>query len=275
MKENKIKQAEIREIKRSEINFAAYNPRNITEEARKALKANLKKIGLLGGVVWNEETGNLVSGHQRVSIMDDVNKYDPATNENDYVFRVEVAHLDEKTEKEQNLFMNNHKVQGEFDPEKLVLMLEDIDLGNTGFDDFDLDIMGIGSSDLDLSPVVPEKQWTKEEAINESAEAAIADAETYKTEEQKGLDRSVNFYEDTKENQVKRHNDVQAIKDRINNQNDIEKDGGMLSYVVLSFKSPMERANFMSNYGYAVGDRYIDGTEFMNRVEFGFEEEEE
>lgn len=110
MKENKITQPESREIQRSDINFANYNPRKITQEARKNLKSNLKRVGLLGGIVWNEVTGNLVSGHQRISVIDEVNKYNPDTRTNDYLIRVEVVHMDEKTEKEQNIFMNNRSV---------------------------------------------------------------------------------------------------------------------------------------------------------------------
>ena len=45
----------------------------------------------------------------------------------------------------------------------------------------------------------------------------------------------------------------------------------MLSYVVLSFNTPTERANFMEVFGYSFDERYIDGNEFMNRVEFGVE----
>jgi len=45
----------------------------------------------------------------------------------------------------------------------------------------------------------------------------------------------------------------------------------MLSYVVLSFNSPTERANFMEMFGYGFDERYIDGNEFMNRIEFGVE----
>ena len=107
-------QAETREVHRSEITLAAYNPRKITEEARKQLKANLKRVGLMGGIVWNENTGNLVSGHQKIGIMDELNNYNPKTNENDYKLRVEVVHLSEKEEKEQNLFMNNRAVQGDY-----------------------------------------------------------------------------------------------------------------------------------------------------------------
>ena len=72
---NKVQQAEVRQVMRSQITLAAYNPRKITPEARKLLKDNLKRVGLLGGIVWNEDTGNLVSGHQRVSVMDEINRY--------------------------------------------------------------------------------------------------------------------------------------------------------------------------------------------------------
>ncbi len=265
MKENKIKQPESREIQRSQINFANYNPRKITPEARKQLKANLKRVGILGGIVWNEITGNLVSGHQRVSVIDEVNKYNSKTKENDYLIRVEVVQMDVKTEKEQNIFMNNRNVQGEFDIDMLKDLLNGIDYNLAGLDDFDLNMMGIGDINLNINDDI----WRKEDIIDDSL-VAIDDF-TKGGFESRNIDRSKNFYEDSKENQIARHNEIQKIKNRISSQNSFEKDNGMLSYVVLSFKSPTERANFMETFGYSFDERYIDGNEFMNRVEFGIE----
>ncbi|WP_444341272.1 hypothetical protein [Phocaeicola plebeius] len=265
MTRNKITQPESREIQRSIIKFANYNPRKIAPEARKNLKANLKRIGLLGGVVWNEVTGNLVSGHQRISIMDEVNKYNSDTKENDYLIRVEVVHMDEKTEKEQNIFMNNRNVQGEFDSDMLKELLDGIDYNYAGLNDFDLNMLGVG--DIDFA--VNDEIWSKDNILNDSLYSI--DEITKEGEENKGINRSNNFYEDSKENQIARHNEVQKIKDRISNQNSFEKDNGMLSYVVLSFNSPTERANFMEMFGYGFDERYIDGNEFMNRIEFGVE----
>lgn len=265
MKENKIKQPESREIQRSQINFANYNPRKITPEARKQLKANLKRVGILGGIVWNEITGNLVSGHQRVSVIDEVNKYNSKTKENDYLIRVEVVQMDVKTEKEQNIFMNNRNVQGEFDIDMLKDLLNGIDYNLAGLDDFDLNMMGIGDINLNINDDI----WRKEDIIDDSL-VAIDDL-TKGGFESRNIDRSKNFYEDSKENQIARHNEIQKIKNRISSQNSFEKDNGMLSYVVLSFKSPTERANFMETFGYSFDERYIDGNEFMNRVEFGIE----
>lgn len=265
MKENKINQPESREIRRSDINFANYNPRTITQEARRSLKANLKRVGLLGGIVWNEETGNLVSGHQRVSVMDEVNRYNPVTKDNDYPIRVEVVHMDGKTEKEQNIFMNSRSVQSEFDSDMLKELLDGIDYNLAGLNDFDLNMLGVGDIDLSINNEI----WSKNNVLDDSL--SVIDEMTRNGVEDKNVDRSNNFYEDTKENQIARHNEVQKIKDRIGSQNSFEKDNGMLSYVVLSFKSPTERANFMEMFGYGFEERYIDGKEFMDRVEFGIE----
>ena len=48
-------------LKRSQISLADYNPRRITAEARKLLKKNLETVGLMGGIIYNKTTGNLVS----------------------------------------------------------------------------------------------------------------------------------------------------------------------------------------------------------------------
>lgn len=264
MKKSKIKQPESREIQRSRINFANYNPRKITPEARKKLKANLKRVGILGGIVWNESTGNLVAGHQRISVIDEVNKYNQETKENDYVIRVEVVRMDEKTEKEQNVFMNNRNVQGEFDSDMLKDLLDGIDYNLAGLDDFDLNMLGIGDMDLHIGN---DSIWRKEEILDDSLTAL--DDLTKGGGESRNIDRSKDFYADSKENQIARHNEIQKIKDRIGSQNSCEKDNGMLSYVVLSFASPTERGNFMEVFGYGFDERYIDGSDFMNRVEFG------
>lgn len=126
-----IKQNEPVKIKRSQISLAGYNPRKITPEAKRKLKENLTKMGLMGGLVWNERTGNLVSGHQRISLLDADNKYDPKTKENDYDVFVTKVNLDEKEEKAQNIFFNNQSAMGFFDEVKLHEIMIDIDFSET------------------------------------------------------------------------------------------------------------------------------------------------
>ena len=293
MKPNKIKQAEQRTVKRSEINFASYNPRTISDEARKKLKKNLQTVGLLGGIVWNIRSGNLVSGHQKVSIMDAVNRYDAETGANDYEFRVEVVDFDDKTEKEQNLFMNNRAVQGTYDDDMLRELLQGIDYTNAGFDDTDMQLLGLGDfGDYDMGDMFGDdgndatdggdadepgesteiKDWSKDNVVGEREDLAIHDEMTKESGENHKLDRSADFYQDSEANQIARHNEVQKIKDRIASQNDVNKDGGMLSYVVISFKTPSEKVRFMEDYGFDPMAKYINGEEFVNKLEFGDDE---
>ncbi len=125
---NKFEKYEIVEIQRSDIRNAPYNPRKINDDAKRKLKKNIQEVGLLTPIVWNETTGNIVSGHQRISQLDTLCKG------KDYSLRVAKVVLDEKTEKEQNIFMNNSHAQGEFDLDKLEdLFKTGIDIENTGF----------------------------------------------------------------------------------------------------------------------------------------------
>lgn len=121
---------DIAEIHREELKNAPYNPRVISDKARRTLKKNLEKVGLLSPIVWNRRTGNIVSGHQRINALDALER------SHDYLVKVAVVDLDEKTEKEQNIFMNNPEAQGDYDAELLEAMLKnsEIDLDNTGFD---------------------------------------------------------------------------------------------------------------------------------------------
>lgn len=119
-------------IKRSQVKNAKYNPRKITDEARQKLRDNIKRVGLLTPIVWNKQTGNIVSGHQRISALDSLEK------NKDYSLRVACVDLDEKTEREQNIFFNNPEAQGEFDLEKLETLFTDEDcklnIDATGYD---------------------------------------------------------------------------------------------------------------------------------------------
>lgn len=284
---NKVFQAPQEVILRSQIHFAPYNPREITPEAEKLIRAKLREIGLLGGIVWNRVTGNLVGGHQRVKQMDAINKYDPEDPDTDYEVRVEVVEMDEKTELETNLFLNNKNAQGQFDDDKLREIFssrDDIDYSNAGFDEFDLQMLGFGDT-ADTVAAFSDTAWRESQITGEGYQAAedaerndqMADASAgFKAEgENTKIDRTKNFYEDTPENQLARHAEIQKIKDRIVNQNDVNKDGGLLSYVTISFQSPSECDNFLDIIGLPFGTRYIKGKDFIHYLEFGTMEGDE
>ena len=129
MSNNNYEKFDVIEIDRSDIHFADYNPRMIDKEAEKRLRNNIKTVGLIAPIVWNKTSGNIVSGHQRVKQLDKLHKG------SDYRLKVAAVDLDEKTEKEQNLFMNNASAQGEFEFSMLGDMLKSgIDAMAAGFD---------------------------------------------------------------------------------------------------------------------------------------------
>jgi hypothetical protein len=121
---------EIVKIHRSEVKNAPYNPRTISDEARKKIKKNIKERGLMSPPIWNIRTGNLVGGHQRMSMMDALE------GTKDYHLRVAKVDIDEVTEREQNVFLNNPEAQGDFDLSALAEMFtfEGFDVDGTGFD---------------------------------------------------------------------------------------------------------------------------------------------
>ena len=106
----KFQKGEERYILRSQIKEAPYNPRIIGEGAEKRLRAFIKKHGLFGTIIWNERTGNIVSGHQRLKALDYNEKYPEA---GDYQLRVTVVALTDREEKQANVFLNNPDAQGD------------------------------------------------------------------------------------------------------------------------------------------------------------------
>ena len=181
----KVKQAQSITIQRSQINFASYNPRRLSDTAKKKLKANLKRIGLAGGIVWNETTGNLVSGHQRLSIIDEIEKYNPDTHENDYPIRVEVLQLSDKEEKEQNIFFNSTTAQWEFDNDLLAALIPEIDYDLAGLDEADINVLiadvpvfdvadynqAVKDDFRNLEQITDEERLARKEAVKQAKQA--------------------------------------------------------------------------------------------------------
>jgi len=123
---------EIRIISVSQINPAPYNPRiDLTPEnpEYQKLKNSINVFGYVEPIVWNEGTGNLVGGHQRFKIL-----IEQGAKE----IEVSVVNLPIEKEKVLNIALN--KVRGDWDQDKLAVLLEelqktpDFEIGLTGFD---------------------------------------------------------------------------------------------------------------------------------------------
>lgn len=122
-------------VHRSQLKAAAYNPRVLPDAARAKLRAGLLKHGMISPPTWNARTGNLVGGHQRVSLLDD------AYGTDDYELTVAKVDMDDIQERAANLLLNNAHAMGDMDLGKLEAMFRDtpeIDIAGTGFDGADL-----------------------------------------------------------------------------------------------------------------------------------------
>jgi hypothetical protein len=162
---NDYQNFKMQKINRNEINEAYYNPRKIKKENREKLKKMIKKNGLIMPLIWNKRTGNCVSGHQRLSILDELNK------NNEYQLEVATIDVDEQKEVELNIFLNNTSTMGEWDKEML------IDLRET-FPDLNFEIdLGFEKFDLDFFEIPYEKK-----EINKNYENRIDQFEQYKSD---------------------------------------------------------------------------------------------
>lgn len=122
------------EIHRSELKNAPYNPRTLSESAKRKLKAGLKKHGLVTPPTWNKRTGFIVGGHQRISVLDSL------MGKADYTLKVAQIDVDDAKEKELNILLNNTVAMGDWDIGALGALLEDstISIDGTGFDAADI-----------------------------------------------------------------------------------------------------------------------------------------
>lgn len=181
----KIREAEIVKIKRSQISLADYNPREITKDAKKRLQNGLEKFGLVSTLVWNKRTGTLVSGHQRLAIMDEKN------GGGDYDITVSAVDLSPKEEAELNVQMNNVSMMGDFDIDKLNDMVKnlDVDINNLGFSDYELDVL-FGDDGGELERKLADIDQVKED------KGILADIKKERAEmnKEKAEENSAEFY---------------------------------------------------------------------------------
>lgn len=170
MAQSKYQKFKIETISRSDIKNADYNPRIMDKEAKKRLKAGLKKHGLVSTLTWNKRTGNLVGGHQRLEQLDALER------NKDYTLDVCVIDVDEQEEAILNVQLNNPSMQGDWDLDALADMTEqfDIDFDDMGFTKLDVDFMYDGDEKFTQLFETPEAQEVKQglEELDKAARQA-------------------------------------------------------------------------------------------------------
>jgi len=127
---------QMEKIKIDKLNPAEYNPRKDLkpgDSVYEKLKQSIQTFGYVEPVLWNKRTGNIIGGHQRYKVLVELGQ-----TEIDCV----VVDMDLENEKALNIALN--KVSGDWDNDKLILLISDLqgsdfDVSLTGFDAFELD----------------------------------------------------------------------------------------------------------------------------------------
>ena len=122
---------QIERLKTEQLIPADYNPRKDLKPGDPEydkLKRSIEQFGYVEPVIWNKTTGNIVGGHQRLKVL-----LDMGISEVECV----VIEMDEEKEKALNIALN--KISGEWDKDKLALLITDLqgadfDISLTGFE---------------------------------------------------------------------------------------------------------------------------------------------
>ena len=144
---------------------ADYNPRKDLkpgDEEYEKLKRSIEQFGYVEPVIWNKTTGRVVGGHQRLKVLMDM-----GLSEVDCV----VVEMDEDKEKALNIALN--KISGDWDKDKLALLIADLqgadfDVSLTGFEPAEIDDLfkdtlkdGVKDDDFDVSAELEKPTMTK------------------------------------------------------------------------------------------------------------------
>ena len=134
----------VREIEISRLNAAPYNPRVELQPGMpewEKLRRSIEKNGIVKPIVWNERTGNVVGGHQRLAVVKSLGWKEVA---------VSVVNLDEEEEKILNVALN--KIKGKWDYEKLEQILREFEYEAataSGFSEEEIAIILANNEDLE------------------------------------------------------------------------------------------------------------------------------
>jgi DNA modification methylase len=144
---------------------ANYNPRKDLKPGDaeyEKLKRSLEQFGYVEPVIWNKATGRVVGGHQRLKVLIDM-----GITEVDCV----VVEMDEEKEKALNIALN--KISGDWDNDKLALLISDLqgadfNVSLTGFDPEEIDDLfkdatkdGVSDDDFDVDAELKKPTMTK------------------------------------------------------------------------------------------------------------------
>lgn len=192
---------QIEKIKITDIYPADYNPRTISKDEKTKLKNSIDNFGIVEPILINLHNNRIIGGHQRFDVL-----LDQYILDNDLYAELNLLKLNdsygwvfpdndkdlssEDMEKALNLVLNNTKVMGTFDGEKLAQVFNELNESGfntslTGFNNEDiLGFQGLKETatveetstvneddiNLDTSMIIPEDEPEYDETIADSIE---------------------------------------------------------------------------------------------------------
>lgn len=133
---NVVMNLRVENKKITDLKPAPYNPRLDLQPGDpdyEKLKRSIQEFGLVEPIVFNERTGYVVGGHQRLKVLQDLGWSEVP---------VSVVDLDPEKEKALNVALN--KIEGDWDNFKLKELLEELDTGA-----FDITITGFDEEEIE------------------------------------------------------------------------------------------------------------------------------
>ncbi len=145
---------------------ADYNPRKDLKPGDpeyEKLKRSIEQFGYVEPVIWNKTTSHVVGGHQRLKVLLDMG-----------ITEVECVVIEMNEEKEKALNIALNKISGDWDKDKLMLLIADLqgtdfDVSLTGFEPAELDALfkdslkdGIHEDDFDVDTELQKPALTKQ-----------------------------------------------------------------------------------------------------------------
>ena len=261
----KVVGAEVREIRRDQIVFATYNPRVIDPYAAKGLMESIRIDGMVDLPIWNEQTGNLVGGHQRIT------QQDKLIGHLEYDIRVAVVNLDLQREKELNVRLNSQNIQGQYDIGLLDEMINagDFDYTKAGFDPINLEQMYLDTGyDTDMfdklsEPAQAEVDHAVDETLALQAEAS-ASIEAENNEEIADF-----LQEDDPETEEKKIADIKEAKRKFAERSEFGSQGEF--YFIVVFPSNESCAEFLEKTNLTGVEDKVSGPRLAAAVDIELE----
>ena len=151
----------LRKVPVTDINPAEYNPRKDLkpgDPAYEKLKRSMTEFGYVEPIIWNEETGNIVGGHQRYKVL---------VAEGNTEVECVIVKMNPEREKALNVALN--KVTGDWEFEALADLIKDLEA-----QDFDVSLTGFDAAEIeDLFSQVHDKDAKDDDYdVNKALEEA-------------------------------------------------------------------------------------------------------